>query len=112
MARIGILVVAYNAETTLRHVLQRIPSEIVDKLEEIFVFDDASQDHTYEVGLACKRESFGSKLTVVRNQKNLMYGGNQRAGYSVSLSLVDLTSSSCCMATDSTRQRSCKTSSG
>ena len=87
MARIGILVVAYNAEITLRHVLRRIPSEILDKVEEIFVFDDASQDHTYEVGLACQREEpFGSKLSIFRNEKNLMYGGNQRAGYQYAIS--------------------------
>lgn len=86
MARIGILVVAYNAETSLRQVLQRIPPEIVDNVEEIFVFDDASQDDTYAVGLACQRELFGSKLSVFRNPKNLMYGGNQRAGYQYAIS--------------------------
>ena len=35
MPRIGILVVAYNAESTLRSVLHRIPEPIVEKIDEI-----------------------------------------------------------------------------
>ncbi len=46
MASIGILVVTYNAETTLRETLQRVPSNILEKIEEIFIFDDASQNFT------------------------------------------------------------------
>src|SRR5258708_6780331 len=79
--KIGILVVAYNAETTLRSVLQRIPQAIWDKIEEVFIFDDASKDRTYETGKACMAEPFGHKLRVYRNDVNLMYGGNQRRGY-------------------------------
>jgi glycosyltransferase involved in cell wall biosynthesis len=81
MPRIGILVVAYNAESTLQTVLQRIPPDVYSKIEEIFVFDDASQDRTYEAGRSCMQESYGSKLRVFRNPVNLMYGGNQRKGY-------------------------------
>jgi len=81
MPRIGILVVAYNAESTLRGVLQRIPAPIMDKVQEIFVFDDASHDRTFELGKACQAEPWGSKLQVYRNPVNLMYGGNQRQGY-------------------------------
>lgn len=81
MARIGILVVAYNAEQKLRGVLDRIPPAIMDKVEEIFVFDDASQDATYAVGLEHKAERKFDKLSVFRNPVNLMYGGNQRQGY-------------------------------
>ncbi len=80
MARIGILVVAYNAESTLRRVLERIPPEIMHKVEEIFVFDDASQDRTVEVGHDYK-QALGDKLSIFRNPVNLMYGGNQRRGY-------------------------------
>lgn len=79
--RIGILIVAYNAATTLRDVLHRIPNEIKEKVEEIFIFDDASHDATYEVGNLCKEEFPGTKLSVYKNGVNLMYGGNQRQGY-------------------------------
>src|SRR4051812_11843463 len=47
--RIGILVVAYNALSTLAAVLKRIPQEVWDTIEEVAVFDDASNDETYEL---------------------------------------------------------------
>lgn len=81
MARIGILVVAYNAESTLESVLERIPPDIMAKVEEIFVFDDASHDRTYEVGKAYQKQIAREKLSIFRNPVNLMYGGNQRRGY-------------------------------
>lgn len=81
MARIGILVVAYNAESTLQKVLQRIPADVYSKIEEIFVFDDASSDRTYETGRSLMQAPRGEKLKIFRNPVNLMYGGNQRKGY-------------------------------
>jgi glycosyltransferase involved in cell wall biosynthesis len=81
MARIGILVVAYNAESTLQKVLRRIPADVYSKIEEIFVFDDASSDRTYETGRSLMQEPQGEKLKIFRNPVNLMYGGNQRKGY-------------------------------
>jgi glycosyltransferase involved in cell wall biosynthesis len=83
--RIGILVVAYNAETTLRGVLERIPPGILAKVEEIVVFDDASQDRTSEVGHELKHEFHGINLTIHRNPVNLMYGGNQQRGYAYAI---------------------------
>src|SRR5688572_24904819 len=79
--RIGILVVAYNAESTLRSVLHRIPENIKSKIEEIFVFDDASQDRTHEVALDLKKSFEGTKLSIYKNPINMMYGGNQKRGY-------------------------------
>ncbi len=79
--RIGILVVAYNAEATLRNVIARIPALIMAKVEEIFVFDDASADRTDEVGHALAASADHGKLTIYRNPVNLMYGGNQQRGY-------------------------------
>ena len=49
--RIGILVVAYNAASTLAKTLDRIPAEFRSRISEVFVCDDASPDHTYLVGL-------------------------------------------------------------
>jgi glycosyltransferase involved in cell wall biosynthesis len=79
--RIGILVVAYNAESTLRSVIARIPPHIMQKVEEIFVFDDASVDQTHAVGREMLRERHDGKLSIYKNETNLMYGGNQRRGY-------------------------------
>jgi glycosyltransferase involved in cell wall biosynthesis len=82
MARIGILVVAYNAQSTLRSVIRRIPAPVMNKVEEIFVFDDASSDDTLAVGRQMVTEDFHEgKLSIYRNPVNLMYGGNQRKGY-------------------------------
>ncbi len=81
MARIGILVVAYNAESTLGSVIERIPPAIMEKVEEIFVFDDASQDGTAAVGHEYERRLGPGKLVIHRNLVNLMYGGNQQRGY-------------------------------
>jgi glycosyltransferase involved in cell wall biosynthesis len=81
MKKIGILVVAYNAQSTLRSVLQRIPASVSEKISEIFVFDDASQDETYQVGVACQQDLHDGKLNIYRNHVNQMYGGNQKVGF-------------------------------
>src|SRR6476646_5209541 len=79
--RIGILIVAYNAVTTLVKVLDRIPASVWDNVAEVVVFDDASQDSTYESALEYKAEAGQTKLRVIKHSKNLGYGGNQKAGY-------------------------------
>lgn len=79
--RIGILVVAYNAVSTLASTISRIPYEIMNEIEEIFVFDDCSDDKTYEAGLEYKQAKRLDKLKIFRNEKNLRYGGNQKRGY-------------------------------
>jgi glycosyltransferase involved in cell wall biosynthesis len=78
--RIGIFVIAYNAELKLAGVLDRIPAEIIATVDEIFVIDDCSPDRTYIVGRAYDGPA-AAKLTVHRNPVNLMYGGNQKRGY-------------------------------
>jgi 2-polyprenyl-3-methyl-5-hydroxy-6-metoxy-1,4-benzoquinol methylase len=80
MKRIGILVVAYNAVTTLAKVLDRIPEDFRPRISGILVSDDHSQDDTYLVGLGYQQRS-DLPITVVRTPKNLGYGGNQKLGY-------------------------------
>ncbi len=46
--RIGVLVVAYNAAKTLVQTIKRIPQSLMDRLEDVFVFDDHSTDDTYK----------------------------------------------------------------
>lgn len=82
--RIGILVVAYNAASTLATVLDRIPEDFRHRLDEIFVCDDFSQDATYLVGLGYQQLS-DLPLTVIRHPENLGYGGNQKAGYRMAI---------------------------
>ena len=83
--RIGIFVIAYNAVERLAHTLDRIPPAVMEKAEEIFVFDDCSSDATYPAALAYKHSKGVNKLAVYRNQRNLRYGGNQKRGYQYAL---------------------------
>ena len=79
--RIGILIVAYNAVSTLAQVFKRIPADVWDNVEEVVVFDDASQDSTYELATGYQILSKIKHLKVFKNQNNLGYGGNQKRGY-------------------------------
>jgi 2-polyprenyl-3-methyl-5-hydroxy-6-metoxy-1,4-benzoquinol methylase len=79
--RIGILVVTYNATSTLVPVLRRIPPSVWSNVEEVLVFDDASPDGTFELAMGVKLVNDVPKLQVLKHQKNLGYGGNQKAGY-------------------------------
>ena len=78
--RVGVLVVAYNAASTLAETLGRLPESFTRTVDHVMVCDDASTDETYAVGLAVK-ESSPLPITVVRREHNLGYGGNQKAGY-------------------------------
>ena len=82
--RIGILIVAYNAASTLGAVLDRIPDDFRPRIAEIFVCDDSSQDATYLVGLGYKQLS-DLPIRVIRHPKNLGYGGNQKSGYRLAI---------------------------
>ena len=78
--KLGILIVAYNAQDTLAKVLDRIPSDFATQIDSILVCDDASTDDTHTVGLKYQSNS-KLPLTIVRHQINLGYGGNQKTGY-------------------------------
>ncbi|MEW5765323.1 MAG: glycosyltransferase [Acidobacteriota bacterium] len=79
--RFAVFVVAYNAVTTLARVLDRIPPEAWDRLEEVYVFDDASTDDTALLGEGYRASRGREKLKIYRNPMNLGYGGNQKRGY-------------------------------
>lgn len=83
--RIAIFVIAYDAVETLGKTIDRIPAEVMEKAEEIFVIDDCSQDNTYYAALGYKQARGIAKLRVFRNPVNLRYGGNQKAGYRYAL---------------------------
>ncbi|MGI6524175.1 MAG: glycosyltransferase family 2 protein [Bdellovibrionota bacterium] len=79
--RIGIFVINYNAVNLLTKTIERIPADVYDKVEEIFVIDDCSTDNSYYAALGYKHEKNIEKLTVHVNEKNQGYGGNQKVGY-------------------------------
>ena len=83
--KIGILVVAYNAESTLASVLDRVPKSFRSRISEVFVCDDHSPDSTYLVGLGYKQQNTDLPLQIIRHPENLGYGGNQKAGYRMAI---------------------------
>jgi len=76
-----IFVVAYNAEKTIEHVLNRIPVEKLPAATEVLVIDDESADRTFQLAEAYVKAHPTMKLTVLRNPRNQGYGGNQKIGY-------------------------------
>ncbi len=79
--RIGVLVVAYNAATTLAEVLDRIPEDFRPSITSVIVGDDHSQDQTHLVAVGYQQLAADLPIEVTRHEKNLGYGGNQKWGY-------------------------------
>ena len=79
--KIAVLIVAYNAASTLLSVLKRITPNVWSNVEEVVILDDASRDVTYEAVVGLKTLLYLPKLAVTKHPKNLGYGGNQKAGY-------------------------------
>jgi len=79
-----IFIVAYNAEAHLEGVFRRIPYDRLPVGCEILVIDDASPDGTFEVG---QKAAFSCPIPtrVLKNPKNLGYGGNQKLGYEIAI---------------------------
>jgi glycosyltransferase involved in cell wall biosynthesis len=84
--RLLIFVIAYYAEDTLKSVLERIPGSIFDDYEcEILIVDDASDDRTEEIGRMYRAAHPEIPVTVLRNEFNQGYGGNQKVGYTFAI---------------------------
>jgi glycosyltransferase involved in cell wall biosynthesis len=80
--RLLIFIVAYQAETTIRQVLQRIPGDLAASFDvEILIIDDSSSDQTFREGAAAADASSLFKITILFNPRNQGYGGNQKIGY-------------------------------
>ena len=80
--RVGIMIISYNASQLLRETVERIPLGLLNVIDEIFVFDDASKDDTFEVAQSLLTSSpWRHKLNVFKNPKNRGYGGNQKIGF-------------------------------
>jgi glycosyltransferase involved in cell wall biosynthesis len=84
--RLLIFIVAYYAESTLRRVLERIPRTVFDDYDcELLVVDDGSDDRTFEIGHEYKASHPEIRITVLRNEYNQGYGGNQKIGYAYAI---------------------------
>lgn len=84
--RLLVFVIAYYAEGTLKSVLERIPRVVFDEYDcEVLVVDDASADRTSEVGHEYREAHPQIRVTVLRNEYNQGYGGNQKVGYAFAI---------------------------
>jgi glycosyltransferase involved in cell wall biosynthesis len=84
--RLLVFVIAYFAEKTLKWVLERIPERVFAEYDtEILVVDDASDDRTFAVGREYKAAHPETAMTVLRNEYNQGYGGNQKVGYTFAI---------------------------
>jgi glycosyltransferase involved in cell wall biosynthesis len=79
--KIAIFIPTYNAAKTLPIVLDRIPTELKNKVSEIFVADDASYDNTHLIGVGYKKVKGARNLKIYHHDKNKGYGGNQKWAY-------------------------------
>ncbi|CAB5038484.1 unannotated protein [freshwater metagenome] len=79
--KIGILVVAYNAATTLAAVLDRIPKDFRDSITSVMVGDDNGHDQPHLVAAGYEQLAPDLPLQITRHESNLGYGGNQKWGY-------------------------------
>jgi glycosyltransferase involved in cell wall biosynthesis len=84
--RLLVFVIAYYADRTLKQVLERIPGAIFLEYDcEVLVVDDASLDRTFEIGREYRAAHPEIRMTVLRNEFNQGYGGNQKVGYSYAI---------------------------
>ncbi|NBQ54150.1 MAG: glycosyltransferase, partial [Proteobacteria bacterium] len=77
-----VLIVAYEAESHITSVLNRLPGEIWNNSAfEILCIDDASHDSTAEFATKWRSENQIKNIVVLKNRNNQGYGGNQKLGY-------------------------------
>lgn len=81
LASAAIVVVAYEAESTITDVLDRIPPNVARRIGAIFVSDDGSSDQTTAEARRWATKRPEVRIDVVRQPRNLGYGGNQRVCY-------------------------------
>ena len=82
-SRCLIFIVAYQAETTIANVVNRIPASLADRYEiDILIIDDSSKDRTFENSYSLSKHSdVPFKIHALFNPVNQGYGGNQKLGY-------------------------------
>lgn len=83
--RVGLFIVAYNAQNHIESTIERIPDDLKPLFDQIYVIDDSSTDQTTEVLRSIKMPKNCAPFKVFRTPENLGYGGNQILGYDYAL---------------------------
>ncbi len=83
--KILVLIVAYNAEKTIVHLLERISNKVLGIVDKIILADDASVDSTSFLAEQYKLKHKMKKLEIVKHSRNKGYGGNQKWGYNYAI---------------------------
>jgi len=78
-----ILITAYNVESFIKEVVDRIPHSFLSKKYDysILIIDDKSKDKTREVVQEIKAVNSHLQIKYLFNKVNQGYGGNQKIGY-------------------------------
>lgn len=80
--KVLVFIVAYNAVATICNVFERLPENVINNPKfHILVIDDCSSDTTAAIATAHVRQRAYQNFTILRNNKNMGYGGNQKLGY-------------------------------
>jgi len=85
LKKVAIYIPAFNAASTLPRVLERIPAHVREGVQEIFVVDNNSTDNTHLVAVGYRHLQSMHNLEVIRNPKNVGYGGSQKIAYKRSI---------------------------
>ena len=79
-----IFIVAYNAESHIENVLDRIPRKLLSDKRyniKILIIDDSSVDDTVNLSNEYIVKNSRLPITIFKNPENQGYGGNQKIGY-------------------------------
>jgi glycosyltransferase involved in cell wall biosynthesis len=78
---IAVYIPAFNAAVTLPQVFARMPKNLKSFAGVVLVVDNASDDLTSEVARTLARKQRIKNFVLIKNKKNIGYGGSQKVGY-------------------------------
>ena len=81
LRNISVVVLAFNAENTLVHTLNRINPVFGKSILRLLISDDDSSDKTFAVAREYSNAALGCPIDVIKQHTNLGYGGNQKFCY-------------------------------
>ncbi len=84
--KILLSILTYNHEKIIRETLNRIPDAVLTEVD-ILISDDGSSDKTLEAleNSIAEIKFQKTNITILRNEKNIGYGGNQKRTYNFAI---------------------------